>query len=177
MPLGCPLSYRRHPKSRRNTAGLNEGSVLLDIVPELTSVISIAGTSANSMVVYDYHLGAARKFDINRGVISFAVDKSRHLIATGGRDMLLRFWNPHVPGVPLGELAGHLSPIIHVVSNASRGQMISVDQNEIIKIWHITDQTCLNTFVGVIPHSVRYGARFQTGFRTRGCHWIPRMFT
>jgi tetratricopeptide (TPR) repeat protein len=22
-----------------------------------------------------------------------------------------------------------------------------------------------------------YGARFQTEFHTRGCHWIPRMFT
>jgi hypothetical protein len=22
----------------------------------------------------------------------------------------------------------------------------------------------------------RYGARFSTGFCTRGCHWIPRMF-
>jgi hypothetical protein len=102
-----------------------------------------AGTSKKSMVVYDYHLGSSREFDIDHGVLGFAIDKTRHLIATGGRDMILRFWNPHVPGVPLGELVGHLSPIIHVVSNASRGQMISVDQNEIIKIWHITDQTCM----------------------------------
>jgi hypothetical protein len=34
----------------------------------------------------------------------------------------------------------------------------------------------------VLPGSDReivpswYGARFQTGFCTRGCHWIPRMF-
>lgn len=86
----------------------------------------------------------------------FAIDTTRHLIATGGRDTILRFWNPHVPGVPVAELAGHVSPITHVVSNSSRGQMISVDKNEIIKIWHITDQSCLNTFVGVIPHSLRY---------------------
>ena len=84
---------------------------------------------------------------------------------------MLRFWNPHVPGVPLAELAGHVSPITHIVSNASRGQMISVDKNEIIKIWHVTDQTCLNTFVSVIPHSLRYVSNDSAVSSVHALNW------
>jgi hypothetical protein len=28
----------------------------------------------------------------------------------------------------------------------------------------------------VASSDVEYGSRFRTGFCTRGCHWIPRMF-
>jgi hypothetical protein len=38
-------------------AGLNEGSVQVAIVPELSSVISIATTTKRAMVVFDYTLG------------------------------------------------------------------------------------------------------------------------
>ena len=51
---------------------------------------------------------------------------------------------------------GHLSPIVQVTFNAEYDQIISVDTLEIIKIFSVTDQVCLNTLSDVIPHTMMF---------------------
>jgi hypothetical protein len=44
----------------------------------------------------------------------------------------------------------------------------------------VADQMCsLAGFFQTVALTIHflYGARFRTGFCTRGCHWIPRMFS
>ena len=60
----CDIATLHYPEGD----GLNEGSVAIKIVPKMTSVVSIAATSKASMVVYDYHLGSRKTFNVNHGV-------------------------------------------------------------------------------------------------------------
>jgi len=74
----------------------------------------------------------------------------------GGSDGHVQLWNPYVQQHANFTFVGHLSPIIHVTFNAEYDQIISVDTLEIIKIFSMTDQVCLNTLSDVIPHTMMF---------------------
>jgi len=54
---------------------------------------------------------------------------------SGGLDSLIRLWNPNAVGNKLvGSLEGHVSPLIIVLINNMRDQLISLAENKVFVI-------------------------------------------
>ncbi|XP_075330688.1 cilia- and flagella-associated protein 337 [Odontesthes bonariensis] len=84
-------------------------------------------------------------FTIYKGVKTFDLCKEHSLLVTGGMDRLIRLWNPHFSGKPLGILKGHSAPIFFLSISSEDSQIFSVSTDATVKIWHIQDQCCLFT--------------------------------
>ena len=65
---------------------------------------------------------------------------------TGGYDAIVRVWNPYVTTKPSLHLQGHQAPIIHVVVNNPKEQVISVSESNEVRIHDLNTQVCLQTF-------------------------------
>ena len=46
------------------------------------------------------------------------------MIITGGKDSILRVWNPYVTSSPVMVLQGHNNPIIYIIANERREEVI-----------------------------------------------------
>ena len=84
-------------------------------------------------------LSALSRYNIPRGAHAFDYSDSMNLVATGGLDMQVRLWNPYVPFPPVAVFPGHLSTVVQIVFNNSYKQLISLDINETIRIWDLTE--------------------------------------
>ncbi|XP_077064208.1 cilia- and flagella-associated protein 337 isoform X1 [Siphateles boraxobius] len=84
-------------------------------------------------------------FTVPKGVMTFDFCEKRNLLVTGGRDRLLRMWNPYVPKRPTGILKGHDAPVSYLCISSEDGHIYSVSTDKTAKIWHIKDETCLFT--------------------------------
>lgn len=84
-------------------------------------------------------------FTVPKGVMTFDFCEKANLLVTGGIDRLLRMWNPCVPKRPRGILKGHNAPVSYLCISSEEEHIYSVSTNNIAKIWHIKDETCLFT--------------------------------
>ncbi|XP_068172599.1 cilia- and flagella-associated protein 337 [Antennarius striatus] len=82
-------------------------------------------------------------FTVHKGVKTFDLCQKRSLLVTGGMDRLIRLWNPHSSGQPIGVLKGHCSPVIYLRISAEDSHIFSVSTDRAVKIWDIQDQCCL----------------------------------
>ncbi|KAK3911072.1 WD repeat-containing protein on Y chromosome [Frankliniella fusca] len=112
------------------------------------------------------HLGGRREpyvFSLPRGVSCFVLDRMQQLLVTGGRDALVRLWNPLVPSQPQATLHGHKHPVLDVA--VLHQLVISMDLCGTLKVWHSSEHTCVQTValpftcVRVPGRSIEYGAR------------------
>lgn len=142
---------------------MNQSSLKMMYIPELEGFYSCAKTKKKSLVFFTLDTekdvkDRTRSFDIPKGCNSFDffyTDTSKdghHLIITGGNDKIVRFWNPYVPTYPVATLTGHRSTIVCVMANSVNKQVITLAEEEIIKIWDVEARVCLNTLGSMIPH-------------------------
>jgi WD40 repeat protein len=82
---------------------------------------------------------------VAKGVNTFAYSKFPVSLVTGGADRQLRLWNPHRLGHPMAALKGHNAPIIDITINEVNGQIISLSDDNVIKVWDIRTLQCLQT--------------------------------
>ncbi|KAI9331220.1 hypothetical protein BDR26DRAFT_824578 [Obelidium mucronatum] len=91
---------------------------------------------------------------VNHGVNTFVYSRFPVALITGGTDHQLRVWNPHRLKNPMASFKGHSSPIIDLVVNELNGQVISLAVDNVIKVWDIRKQMCIQTlFDRVDPSS------------------------
>eukprot|EP00039_Didymoeca_costata_P005108 m.78601 g.78601 ORF g.78601 m.78601 type:complete len:1109 (+) comp12678_c0_seq2:542-3868(+) len=149
---------------------LNQSVHKVMYIPKLDGVFSCATTDRHSLVFYDVSKNMTRNFNIPKGCLDFDfyIDREdgHSIVATGGNDCNLRFWNPYVPSHPSITLTGHRSPIVHVMFNSSRKQIITVTDQEVIKIWHVQQRVCLNTLGNIIPHKL-----IQANIKVTKSYW------
>ena len=147
-------TYIRHQVHNCTGGEVDNGVRDICFLPHLNSFLSCAATSRGSMVLHPIDRAAkdgGSRFDVPRGVMTFAYSDEWNTIASGGNDYVLRLWNPYVCTHPAATLSGHLSSIMAVAINDSHGQVVSIDATEVCRIWDIQEQLCLNTITGFIP--------------------------
>jgi len=78
-------------------------------------------------------------YRVSCGVTTFDYSQRLTMIVTGGLDSLIRLWNPNAVGNKLvGSMEGHTSPIIIVIINNQRDQLVSLAENKVR--FHAKDQ-------------------------------------
>ncbi|KAJ3296878.1 hypothetical protein HDU79_005460 [Rhizoclosmatium sp. JEL0117] len=82
---------------------------------------------------------------VNHGVNTFVYSRFPVALITGGTDHQLRVWNPHRLKNPMASFKGHASPIIDLQVNELNGQVISLSVDNVIKVWDIRKQICIQT--------------------------------
>eukprot|EP00741_Cyanophora_paradoxa_P024882 tig00000317_g24023.t1 len=82
-----------------------------------------------------------------KGIHSFAWSASHHLLATAGIERFVNIWTLARPK-PLYTLQGHGAPIRQVVVDDGDSQVISLDLDDVVKVWDIRTGNCIQTIDG-----------------------------
>ena len=87
-------------------------------------------------------------YRVNCGVSTFDHSQRLNMIATGGLDSLIRLWNPLAVGNKLvGNLEGHVSPIVALIVNNLRNQLISVAENKVQSTLSVSTFQAFNSLI------------------------------
>ncbi|XP_067624274.1 WD repeat-containing protein on Y chromosome [Eurosta solidaginis] len=86
------------------------------------------------------------QFRIPMGVTCFSVAEKNHIVVTGGPDTFVRIWDVYISSKPSGILTGHNGGIVYIFVQSEEKKVYSVDYHKIIKVWHLTEYTLLQTF-------------------------------
>ena len=54
------------------------------------------------------------------------------MVATGTINNQVCLWNPYVISKPIGVLSGHMAPVIQIVVNQKKHQLISFSKDKVI---------------------------------------------
>lgn len=119
---------------------------------EMNTFISCANESVNSMVIGDFERKINRSISVPNGITCFEVSRRPSFILTGGRDKIIRLWNPYILSKPAGQLSGHNAAIMSIVVNHEDCQVISLSEDKVIKIWNVRNLNCLQTLTDKIAH-------------------------
>ncbi|XP_047612397.1 WD repeat-containing protein 49-like [Phacochoerus africanus] len=84
-------------------------------------------------------------FRVPKGVQAFSFCKRKNVLLTGGKDRVIRVWNPYLPGKPTGILKSHTAPVIYIHVSAEDNRMFSMSTDNTIKIWDLETDSCLFT--------------------------------
>lgn len=91
------------------------------------------------------------QFKIPQGVNAFDYSERINLIATAGVNHHVCLWNPYVISKPVGVLRGHMQSVISVRFIETRGQLISLSKDKVLRIWDTHLQVCLQRLSGMFP--------------------------
>ena len=84
---------------------------------------------------------------ISKGVKTFAFASRGNTLVTGGIDRIVRIFN--IPSRTFqiskatGFLKGHNNPVIYVGIDQKENRLISASQDNVIRVWDMSEQTCL----------------------------------
>ena len=126
--------------------------------PFLDCLISSSTTSRDSMVLS--WLGKARNdsrlstFAISVGINGFDYHEKFCLIATAGINNHVCLWNPYVVSKPVGRLEGHVQVVLAVQFIGVDSQLISFARDNVLRIWDVNNQTCLQTLTQMFPGNI-----------------------
>eukprot|EP00842_Homolaphlyctis_polyrhiza_P005998 jgi/Hompol1/639/HPOL_002560-RA len=120
--------------------------------PEMNAFVSCAVETNKSLVIGDLERKTLRHISIPKGIKCFEFCRRPSFLVTGGRDKIIRLWNPYVLSKPAGSLQGHNSSIISIVINHEDGHIISLSEDKVVKMWNARNLNCLQTIVDKIPH-------------------------
>jgi WD40 repeat protein len=118
----------------------------------MNAFISCARDSTNSIVIGDFERKVNRTISVPNGICCFEVSKRPSFIITGGRDKIIRLWNPFILTKPAANLTGHMTAIMAIVVNHEESQFISLSEDKVIKIWNVRNLNCLQTMIDKMAH-------------------------
>ncbi|PAA70774.1 hypothetical protein BOX15_Mlig005513g1 [Macrostomum lignano] len=99
-------------------------------------------------------------FEVHQGINAFDYHESLNLIATAGANNHICLWNPYVVSKPNGVLTGHVAPVVQVLFNRSKAQVISFSKDKVLRIWDVQLQVCLQRLAGIFPKGQEVSTRF-----------------
>ena len=74
--------------------------------PSLNSFLSCCRDHETALFMGDIELRRQAYFRVKKGVFTFDYSKSNNIIVSGGKDALVRVWNPYMPLKPVMLLQG-----------------------------------------------------------------------
>lgn len=89
---------------------------------------------------------------VTKGVNCFAYSPAPVALVTGGRDQLIRLFNPRNLQSHCTSLEGHSAPINDIKVNNSSAQIISLSMDKEIKVWDLRNHQCLQTITDFAFH-------------------------
>ncbi|KAI8929846.1 WD40-repeat-containing domain protein [Entophlyctis helioformis] len=130
----------------------NDWVLKVQYYPEMNAFVSCALETAKSLVIGDLERKTMRHISIPKGIKCFEFCRRPSFLVTGGRDKIIRLWNPYVLSKPAGSLQGHNASIVSIVINHEDGHIISLSEDKIVKMWNARNLNCLQTIIDKIPH-------------------------
>ncbi|KAI8996010.1 WD40-repeat-containing domain protein [Gaertneriomyces semiglobifer] len=146
-------AQKRHGASMYRKKVHNDWCVSVKYFEELTCFVSCAGSESKSLCFGDLERKVWRSVSVNKGVKCFEFCRRPSFLVTGGRDKVIRLWNPYVLSKPAGSLTGHNACITCITVNHDEGHIISYSEDKVIKVWSARSLTQLQTFSSPISSS------------------------
>ena len=116
-------------------------------VPSLNCFLSCCQMKKTAVYMGDLETRKATYFHVRKGVLDFDYSPLNNLFVTGGKDTVLRVWNPYVTVKPVMLFQGHNSAITHIAVNDTKEQVISISLDKEVHVYSLTSQTCIQTIV------------------------------
>ncbi|KAI8614723.1 WD40-repeat-containing domain protein [Chytriomyces sp. MP71] len=159
---GCeqltPAKLQRKDSLRKNSLSYYRRKIHNDWVlsvryyQEMNGFVSCASENTKSLVIGDLERKTVRYIHVPKGIKCFDVCRRPSFLVTGGRDKIIRLWNPYVLSKPAGTLSGHNTAIVSLLVNHEESQLISLSEDKMIKIWNIRNLNCIQTLMDKVPH-------------------------
>lgn len=130
----------------------NEWVLKVQYYQEMNSFISCASENSKSLVIGDLERKTVRYIHVPKGIKCFDFCRRPSFLVTGGRDKIIRLWNPYVLSKPAGSLHGHNTGIVSLIVNHEESHLISLSEDKTIKIWNVRNLNCLQTLMDKVPH-------------------------
>ncbi|KAJ3185585.1 WD40 repeat domain 95 [Geranomyces variabilis] len=132
----------------------NDWVVKVQYYSEINAFISCAPESIRSLIIGDLERKSIRFVNVPKGIACFAFCRRPSFLVTGGRDKIIRLWNPYVLSKPAGTLHGHSAGIVNISINHEEGHIISLSEDRVIKVWNARSLNCLQTLAEKVPQKV-----------------------
>ncbi|KAI9094719.1 WD40-repeat-containing domain protein [Phlyctochytrium arcticum] len=129
----------------------NDWVVKVQYYQEINAFVSCAPESVKSLVVGDLERKTIRYVPVSKGIRCFEFCRRPSFLVTGGRDKIIRLWNPYVLSKPAGSLHGHNMAILAISVNHEEGHIISLSEDRVIKVWNARTLNCLQTLTEKLP--------------------------
>ncbi|KAI9325972.1 WD40-repeat-containing domain protein [Zopfochytrium polystomum] len=153
-----PAKLLRKDSARKNNISFyrrkihNEWVLKVQYYQEMNSFVSCASENTKSLVIGDLERKTVRYIHVPKGIKCFDFCRRPSFLVTGGRDKIIRLWNPYVLSKPAGSLHGHNTGIVSLIVNHEESHLISLSEDKAIKIWNVRNLNCLQTLMDKIPH-------------------------
>ncbi|KAI8818479.1 WD40-repeat-containing domain protein [Fimicolochytrium jonesii] len=151
LKLSKKDSLKKHNATFLRRKVHNDWVTRVHYYPEINAFISCAPESIRSLVIGDIERKSFRSVNVPKGIKCFEFCRRPSFLVTGGRDKIIRLWNPYVLSKPAGTLHGHTAAIANICVNHEEGHIISLSEDRVIKIWSARSLNCMQTLAEKIP--------------------------
>ncbi|RKO89787.1 WD40-repeat-containing domain protein, partial [Blyttiomyces helicus] len=145
-------SYRKNNMSFYRKKTHNEWVLKIEYYPEMNAFVSCASEATRSLVIGDLERKTVRYVTVPKGINCFDFCRRPSFLVTGGRDKIIRLWNPYVLSKPAGNLYGHNAVVVDIIVIQAEGNIISLSEDKVIKVWSARNLNCLQTLTDKVPH-------------------------
>ncbi|KAJ3262291.1 WD40 repeat domain 95 [Boothiomyces macroporosus] len=119
---------------------------------EMNAFVSCSLEDDKSLVIGDLERKTLRHITVSKGIETFEFCRRPSFLITGGRDKVIRLWNPYVLSKPAGSLYGHNSSIVQICVNHEDGVIFSLSEDKVVKLWNARNLNCIQTVIDKVPH-------------------------
>ncbi|WIA32779.1 hypothetical protein OEZ86_005963 [Tetradesmus obliquus] len=143
---------RYHGRQLWRCVNHHDWVVGLTPLPQLSSLLAASLDKQLTMTDLERRIAVKTLSGHEKAVTCCAWSGMYKMAISGGADRLLVLWNPF-SSRPLGQLAGHVAPLVAVAVNEREHQVISAAADKTIKVWDLRNQRCLQTLQDRATHS------------------------
>ncbi|KAJ3094874.1 nucleoside diphosphate kinase, partial [Physocladia obscura] len=111
----------------------NDWVLKVQYYQEMNSFVSCASENTKSLAIGDLERKTVRYIHVPKGIKCFDVCRRPSFLVTGGKDKIIRLWNPYVLSKPAGNLPGHNAAIMNLIVNHEESQLISLSEDKLYK--------------------------------------------
>lgn len=119
---------------------------------EMNAFVSCSLEDERSLVMGDLERKTLRHISVPKGIETFTFCRRPSFLITGGRDKIVRLWNPYVLSKPTASMPGHNSAIVNIAVNHEEGIIFSLSEDKMIKLWNARTLNCVQTLTDKVAH-------------------------